>query len=145
MDRFGLVLVCSYIGSVLAVCVGGLFAYSRNLKWTVLTLAMLQMMLGASALCFELFVYPRSMDLDILSPYAPFWAFPVLLALGLSLLAATLSKEPPRMRDCVKCGYDLRGQEAPRCPECSTPIEEKQWRWLVARRDAEYKVLRQDK
>lgn len=25
---------------------------------------------------------------------------------------------------CVKCGYDLRGQSAPRCPECGTPFDE---------------------
>ena len=24
---------------------------------------------------------------------------------------------------CLKCGYDLRGQVAPRCPECGTPCE----------------------
>lgn len=24
---------------------------------------------------------------------------------------------------CMKCGYDLRAQEAPRCPECGTPFE----------------------
>ena len=24
---------------------------------------------------------------------------------------------------CIKCGYDLRGQEEPRCPECGTGFE----------------------
>ena len=24
---------------------------------------------------------------------------------------------------CVKCGYDLRGQSVPRCPECGTPFD----------------------
>ena len=24
---------------------------------------------------------------------------------------------------CGKCGYDLRGQEEPRCPECNTPFD----------------------
>ena len=24
---------------------------------------------------------------------------------------------------CIKCGYDLRGQEDPRCPECGTGFE----------------------
>ena len=23
---------------------------------------------------------------------------------------------------CLKCGYDLRGQTEPRCPECGTPF-----------------------
>jgi len=26
---------------------------------------------------------------------------------------------------CLKCGYDLRGQPGPRCPECATPFDEK--------------------
>jgi len=26
---------------------------------------------------------------------------------------------------CLKCGYDLRGQVTPRCPECGTPFDEK--------------------
>ena len=25
---------------------------------------------------------------------------------------------------CLRCGYDLRGQTEPRCPECGTPFEE---------------------
>ena len=25
---------------------------------------------------------------------------------------------------CIKCGYDLRGQNVPRCPECGTPFDE---------------------
>lgn len=25
---------------------------------------------------------------------------------------------------CARCGYDVRGQEVPRCPECGTPFEE---------------------
>jgi hypothetical protein len=24
---------------------------------------------------------------------------------------------------CIACGYDLRGQQEPRCPECGTPAE----------------------
>ena len=24
---------------------------------------------------------------------------------------------------CLKCGYDLRGQSVPRCPECGTPYD----------------------
>ncbi len=24
---------------------------------------------------------------------------------------------------CLKCGYDLRGQTTPRCPECGTPFD----------------------
>ncbi len=31
---------------------------------------------------------------------------------------------------CVACGYDLRGQHEPRCPECGTPFDER----LMARR-----------
>ncbi len=26
---------------------------------------------------------------------------------------------------CLKCGYDLRGQTEPRCPECGTPFDAK--------------------
>ena len=26
---------------------------------------------------------------------------------------------------CVECGYDLRGQREPRCPECGTPFDER--------------------
>lgn len=26
---------------------------------------------------------------------------------------------------CLECGYDLRGQIDPRCPECATPFDEK--------------------
>ncbi len=25
---------------------------------------------------------------------------------------------------CLSCGYDLRGQTAPRCPECGTPFDQ---------------------
>ena len=25
---------------------------------------------------------------------------------------------------CIECGYDLRGQNEPRCPECGTPFDE---------------------
>ncbi|MBN1347708.1 MAG: hypothetical protein JXQ73_33785 [Phycisphaerae bacterium] len=25
---------------------------------------------------------------------------------------------------CIRCGYDLRGQTEPRCPECGTPFAE---------------------
>lgn len=25
---------------------------------------------------------------------------------------------------CIKCGYDLRGQNVPRCPECGAPFDE---------------------
>jgi hypothetical protein len=27
------------------------------------------------------------------------------------------------IRTCVKCGYNLRGQVEPRCPECGTPYD----------------------
>jgi len=30
---------------------------------------------------------------------------------------------------CNKCGYDLRGQTVPRCPECGTEFEPRNWRF----------------
>jgi RNA polymerase subunit RPABC4/transcription elongation factor Spt4 len=141
VDRFGVVLICSYIASVLAVCVGGLIAYARNLRWIVLTMATIHVMLGVLALSFKMLVFHDGFVEGLMSALV---AIPVFLAIGLYLLAATIPKHPVRMRACVKCGYDLRGQETPRCPECSTPIEENQWRWLLAKRDAEYKTLQKD-
>ncbi len=35
---------------------------------------------------------------------------------------------------CMECGYDLRGQEEPRCPECGTPFVPDILRMLEGRR-----------
>ncbi len=43
---------------------------------------------------------------------------------GIGLLAAILygsSSPAERLRACLRCGYDLKGNTSGRCPECGTP------------------------
>ena len=57
----------------------------------------------------------------------------LLIGFALGFLALWLSRKAIRRRlhrlileagipICIKCGYDLRGQVEPRCPECGTPF-----------------------
>lgn len=39
------------------------------------------------------------------------------------LIRRTGPSQDPDARPCQTCGYDLRGQKTPRCPECGTPFE----------------------
>jgi hypothetical protein len=51
-------------------------------------------------------------------------AFLCLSASGIGLLFAILyarSSPAERLRACLRCGYDLKGNTSGRCPECGTP------------------------
>ena len=54
-----------------------------------------------------------------------------LVACGLAICVLVRRLTVPILRQClidhgiavcIKCGYDLRGQEEPRCPECGSPV-----------------------
>ena len=53
-----------------------------------------------------------------------------LAAIGLPIFRSKLRKalrqeltQAHQIPICIDCGYDLRGQTAPKCPECGTPFD----------------------
>lgn len=76
---------------------------------------------------------PPNSPVQALTNHAEVWAlgiplWPVAAVLGglvwyLLLSPSALRASRERRGLCVKCGYDLRGQTKPRCPECNTPFD----------------------
>jgi hypothetical protein len=76
---------------------------------------------------------PPNSTVQALTNHAEVWElgvplWPVAAVLGalvwyLLLSPSALRASRKRQGLCVKCGYDLRGQTEPRCPECNTPFD----------------------
>lgn len=92
----------------------------------------------------EYLEYRKAPELAHVISLAVFWLPPLLTGLVMLVLSSIIDRRNRNLIVCRKCGYDLRGQETCRCPECNTPIDEKQWRWLLARRDAELDIPRDE-
>jgi hypothetical protein len=65
---------------------------------------------------------------EVFLPIQPLWKNAVINTFGYATICLMLhcgvicirSAVRRRMNRCVKCGYDLRGQQTGRCPECGT-------------------------
>lgn len=55
----------------------------------------------------------------------PLW-IPSLLFLAFSAWLYHRAKRRPGLRECGNCGYSLKGNASGVCPECGTPIPDKQ-------------------
>jgi hypothetical protein len=77
---------------------------------------------------------PPLLDSSLPSPLAS----PItLLALSAAVVGMLLLLDRPRVIErcglrCNQCGYDLRGQTTPRCPECGAEFDPRQQAYLAA-------------
>lgn len=94
-----------------------------GLRWSAAFLCAVSLAscLGPATLIIEPFV-PNQVALKIFDVW--FWVVYAVLPAQILATVVLLTKGelilrgPPKDTDCARCGYDLRGQREPGCPEC---------------------------